>query len=53
MWIYLKKFGKKTSGVAIKKEIVQNEVLAKELHKVSIRKFEKIKVHSCITIMCW
>ena len=35
---------KKTSSDAIKKEIIQNEELAKELHKSIIRKFEKRKV---------
>ena len=37
-------FDKKTSSDAIKKEIIQNEEVAKELHKSIIRKFEKRKV---------
>ena len=36
---------KKASGGVIKKELIQNEELGKELHKPIIRKFEKIKVH--------
>ena len=34
-------FDKKTSGDAIKKQIMQNKELAKELHKPIINKFEK------------
>ena len=34
-------FDKKTSGGAIKNEIMFNEKLAEEQHKVIIRKFEK------------
>ena len=37
---------KKSSGGAIKKEIMQNEELAKELQKQFIRKFETRKVHA-------
>ena len=41
-------FDKKNSGGAIKKEILQNEELAEELHRPIIRKFEKRKVHSSL-----
>ena len=36
------------SGGAIKKEFMQNEELAEELHKPIIRKFAKRKVHSSL-----
>ena len=39
-------FDKKTSGGAVKKEIIQNEELAEVLQKQIIRKVEKTKVHS-------
>ena len=39
-------FNKKTSGGAIKNEIMSNEELAEELQKPIIRKFEKTKEHS-------
>ena len=39
-------FNKKTSGSAVKSEIMQNQQLAQELHKPIIRKFEKRKLHS-------
>ena len=42
-----------TSGVAIKREIVQNKELAKETHKPIIRKFEKRKVHSSLIDIIW
>ena len=32
---------KKISGGAVKREIIQNEELTEELHKLIIRKFEK------------
>ena len=38
-------FEKKTAGVAVKNETLQNKQLAAELHKPIIRKFEKRKVH--------
>ena len=38
-------FHKKTSGWAIKKGIMQDEELAKELHQPIIKKFGKRKVH--------
>ena len=38
-------FDKKTSGGAVKREIMLNQQLAQELHKPMIRKFEKRKVH--------
>ena len=40
-----KSFDKKTSGGAIKNEIMQNKELADELQRPIIRKFEKPKVH--------
>ena len=39
-------FDQKTSSDAIKKEIMQNEELAKELHKTIIRKLEKRKKYT-------
>ena len=36
-----KRFHKKTSGGAIKNEIISNKELAEELHKPITRKFEK------------
>ena len=42
--IFLKK--KKTPGSGIKNENISNKVLAEELHKPSIRRFSKRKVHS-------
>ena len=44
---------KKTSVGAIKKEIMQNGELAKELQKLLIRKFEKRKVHSSVINNIW
>ena len=44
---------KKTSGGAIKNEIMRNEELAKELHKPIIRKIEKRKVHSFFIDNIW
>ena len=41
-----KYFDTKTSNVAVKSQIMQNEELAEELHKSIIRKFHKRKVHS-------
>ena len=41
-----KYFDTKTSDVAVKIQIMQNEELAEELHKSIIRKFQKRKVHS-------
>ena len=46
-------FDKKTSGGATKKEIMQNEELARELHKTIIRKFEKRKVHLSFIDNIW
>ena len=46
-------FDKKTSVGAIKKEIMQNGELAKELQKPLIRKFEKRKVHSSVINNIW
>ena len=39
---------KSTSGGKVKNEITSNKWIAKELHKLIIRKFEKRKVHSFI-----
>ena len=39
-------FEKKSSGGAIKNEIMSDKELAEKLHKPIIRKFEKRKVHS-------
>ena len=36
----------KTSGIGIKNKIVSNKILAEELHKPIIRKFNKRKVQS-------
>ena len=46
-------FDKKACGGAIKKEIMQNEELAKEFHKPLIRKFEKRKVHASFIDNIW
>ena len=40
-----KVFDKKTSGSAVKSEIMSNQQLAEELHKRIIKKFENRKVH--------
>ena len=39
---------KKTTGRAIKNEIMSNKELAEELHKSIIRKFEKLKENSSL-----
>ena len=44
-------FDEKTSGGAVKREIMLNEQLAQELHKPIIRKFEKRKVHPFLKTM--
>ena len=44
-------FNKKTSGGAIKKEIMQNEELAEELDKTIIRNFEKRKVQTIFGVL--
>ena len=44
-------FDEKTSGGAVKREIMLNEQLAQELHKPIIRKFEKQKVHPFLKTM--
>ena len=46
-------FDKKFSGGAIKSEIISNQQLAEDLHKPVIRKFEKLKVYSSITVTIW
>ena len=38
-------FHKKTSGRAVKKEIISNKELSQELHKPIIRRFKKTKVN--------
>ena len=48
-----KYFDTKTSDVAIKIQIMQNEELAEELHKSIIRKFQKRKVHSSFIDNIW
>ena len=49
-----KYFDKKTSGgastLAIKNEDISKKELAEELHKPTIRKFKKRKVHSAFEI---
>ena len=45
-------FNKKTAGSGIK-SMVQNEILAEELHKPIIRKFKKIKVYSAFRDNIW
>ena len=44
-------FDEKTSGGAVKREIMLNQQLAQELHKPIIRKFEKRKVHPFLKTM--
>ena len=46
-------FDKKTSGGAIKNESMSNKELAEELHKLTIRKFKKIKVHTSFIDNIW
>ena len=46
-------FDKKTSGSGIKNENISNKILAEELHKPIIRKFNKRKVHSSFTDNIW
>ena len=48
-----KYFDTKTSDVAVKSQIMQNEELAEELHKSIIRKFQKRKVHSSFIDNIW
>ena len=44
---------KKTSGSSIENEIISNKELVEELHKPSIRKFKKRKVHSTFIDNIW
>ena len=44
---------KKTSGGAVKIEIISNKELAEELHKLIIKKFEKRKVRSPFIDNIW
>ena len=46
-------FDKKTTGGAVKNEIMQNKKLDEELHKPIIKKFEKRKVQSSFIINIW
>ena len=46
-------FNKKTSGSGIKDKNVLNKELAEELHKPTIRTFEKRKVNSPLTDNIW
>ena len=46
-------FDKTTSGVTIKKEIMQNQQLVEELHKPIIGAFEKRKAHSSFINNIW
>ena len=39
-------FDKKTSGSGTENEIISNKVLAEELHKPILQKFNKRKLHS-------
>ena len=48
-----KYFDTKTSDVAVKSQIMQNEESAEELHKLIIRKFQKRKVHSSFIDNIW
>ena len=44
--VAFKSFDKKSSGSCVKSEVIPNEELDEELHKVIIRKFVKRKVYS-------
>ena len=46
-------FVKKSSGGAIKSKIISNQQLAEELHKSTIRKFEKQKVYPSFKDNIW
>ena len=46
-------FDKKSSVDGVKNEITQNQLLAEELHKPNIRKFEKRKVYSSFKDNIW
>ena len=46
-------FDKKSSGNAVKSEIMSNQQLAEELHKPIIRKLENRKVHSSFKDNIW
>ena len=48
-----KKKKKKSSGVTIKNEIMQNKELGDKLYKPIFRKFEKQKVHSSFIDNIW
>ena len=46
-------FDKKTSGRTVKNKDISNKESAEELHKSTIRKFKKEKVHSTFTGNIW
>ena len=46
-------FDKKSKGAGIKNEIMENQQLANELHKPTIRKFRKREVHSSFKDNIW
>ena len=46
-------FGKKSKGSGIKNEIKQNQQLANELHKPTIRKFKRRKVYPSFKDNIW
>ena len=46
-------FDKKTSGGAIKNDIISNKESAEELHKPIVRKFKKRKVYSPFIDEIW
>ena len=46
-------FEKKTCGGAVENENMSNQELAEELHKLSIKQFEKRKVHSSSIDNIW
>ena len=46
-------FNKKTSDGVVKSEIMPNQELAEELHKPTIRKFEKGKLHALFKDNIW
>ena len=51
--MFYKYFDKKTSGGAIKTEVMPNQQLAEDLHQSIIRKLEKWKVHLSFIDNIW
>ena len=51
--MFYKFFDKKTADGSVKNEIMQNKVLAEDLHKPIIRKFEKRRVLSFLIENIW